>query len=82
VKTIDSVGCGDAFTAGLLSRLVSTTNWRDQLTPARLSKILRYANAVGALTAQKQGVIPALPTATEVETFLQTASQLPSSETK
>ena len=71
VKTVDSVGCGDAFTAGLLSRLVSTAKWREQLIPVRLSEILRYANAVGALTAQKQGVIPALPTAYEVEIFLQ-----------
>jgi sugar/nucleoside kinase (ribokinase family) len=82
VNTVDSVGCGDAFTAGLLSQLVTAANWRDQLTPARLSEILRYANAVGALTAQKQGVIPALPTAVEVEKFLQTASQLRSSETE
>jgi len=74
VKTVDSIGCGDAFTAGLLSRLVSTANWREQLIPARLSEILRYANAVGALTAQKQGVIPALPTANEVEIFLKSAS--------
>ena len=71
VKTVDSVGCGDAFTAGLLSRLTTAANWRDQLNSECLHEILRYTNAVGALTAQKQGVIPALPTAAEVETFLQ-----------
>ena len=73
VKTVDSIGCGDAFTAGLLCRLVSSADWRDQLTPESLNDILRYANAVGALTATKQGVIPALPTASEVETFLKHA---------
>jgi fructokinase len=73
VKTVDSVGCGDAFTAGLLSQLTSAANWREQLIPARLHEILRYANGVGALTALKQGVIPALPTAAEVEGFLQSA---------
>jgi fructokinase len=73
VETVDSVGCGDAFTAGLLSQLTNATNWRKQLIPARLHEILRYANAVGALTALKQGVIPALPTAAEVESFLQSA---------
>jgi sugar/nucleoside kinase (ribokinase family) len=31
---------------------------------------LTYANAVGALTARKQGVIPALPTADAVAEFL------------
>jgi len=71
VKTVDSIGCGDAFTAGLLSRLISAKNWHDLLNQENLSDILRYANAVGALTAQKQGVIPALPTAAEVEAFLQ-----------
>jgi ribokinase len=35
-----------------------------------LPEILRYANAVGALTATRQGVIPSLPTAVEVEAFL------------
>jgi sugar/nucleoside kinase (ribokinase family) len=35
-----------------------------------MEKALRYANAVGALTATKMGVIPALPTAAEVEAFL------------
>ncbi len=71
VKTVDSIGCGDAFTAGLLSRLAGAEDWRQQLIPAHLSDILRYANAVGALTAQKQGVIPALPSAAEVDAFLQ-----------
>jgi sugar/nucleoside kinase (ribokinase family) len=41
-----------------------------RLSRARLSDILRYANAVGALTSLKAGVIPALPTAPEVKDFL------------
>ena len=36
----------------------------------QLTEILRYANAVGALTSLMQGVIPALPTAQQVEQFL------------
>jgi fructokinase len=70
VHTVDATGCGDAFIAGLLWQLVASGNWRDQLSPASLRKILRYANAVGALTAQTQGVIPALPTAAAVDEFL------------
>jgi sugar/nucleoside kinase (ribokinase family) len=74
VQTVDSVGCGDAFTAGLLSRLVSTDTWHEQLEKELLRLHLRYANAVGALTARKKGVIPALPSAWEVEVFLQTTN--------
>jgi fructokinase len=70
VHTVDAVGCGDAFVAGLLCQLVVGADWRAQLSVTRLREILRYANAVGALTATKQGVIPALPTADEVTEFL------------
>lgn len=79
VPTVDAVGCGDAFTAGLLRQLAASERWTEQLTPPTLRQMLRYANAVGALTAQKQGVIPALPTADEVERFL---SQQPLSSEK
>jgi fructokinase len=70
VKTVDAVGCGDAFVAGLLTRLVVGHDWRDRLSPDQLRDILRYANAVGALTSLTQGVIPALPTADRVDKFL------------
>ena len=71
VETVDATGCGDAFIAGLLWQLVRKNgSWRDQLSVDRMREILRYANAVGALTALTQGVIPALPTASRVEEFL------------
>jgi fructokinase len=70
VKTVDAVGCGDAFIAGLLSQLVKDGKRLNDLSPERMEKALRFANAVGALTATKVGVIPALPTAAEVEAFL------------
>jgi fructokinase len=79
VQTVDATGCGDAFVAALLCQLVRE-GWRGcrgavRLSPARLSEILRYANAVGALTSLKQGVIPALPTAAEVDVFLERYAQ-------
>ena len=70
VQTVDATGCGDAFVAGLLYQLVAGGDWRDQLSLARMRGVLRYANAVGALTSLTQGVIPALPTTAEVEEFL------------
>jgi fructokinase len=78
VETVDATGCGDAFIAALLTRLTVVAGWRAELAPALLPQALRYANAAGALTAQKQGVIPALPTADQVEAFL--AGQPPSSQ--
>ena len=70
VDAVDATGCGDAFIAGLLWQLIAGGDWRVQLTSERLRSILRYANAVGALTATKVGVIPALPSAAQVEEFL------------
>jgi fructokinase len=69
VDTVDATGCGDAFVAGLLCQLVRA-GWRGQLSIAHMRKALRYGNAVGALTSLTQGVIPALPTAEQVEAFL------------
>jgi fructokinase len=70
VDTVDATGCGDAFIAGLLCQLVVGRSWNEQLTPQCMREILRHANAVGALTALTQGVIPALPYAAMVEEFL------------
>jgi fructokinase len=70
VDTVDATGCGDAFIAGLIWQLIRNGDWREQLTVGRMHEVLRYANGVGALTALAQGVIPALPTAEQVEAFL------------
>jgi fructokinase len=71
VDVIDATGCGDAFIAGLLSRLLDHDDWRSRLSIEEFGRHLRYANAVGAITATIQGVIPALPTATAVADFLE-----------
>lgn len=72
VETVDAIGCGDAFMAGVLTRLTAAgpDGWRERLNPAFLRDALRYASAVGALTALRHGVIPALPTAAQVGAFL------------
>jgi fructokinase len=70
VETVDATGCGDAFVAGLLSRLTAADSWPETPTKTQMEDGLTYANAAGALTAQRQGVIPALPTAEEVDDFL------------
>lgn len=70
VEMADAVGCGDAFLAALLCKMTERPTWREELTQELLRQHLRYANAVGALTGTKHGVIPALPTAAEVDKFL------------
>jgi fructokinase len=70
VPAIDAVGCGDAFVAALLCGLLAAGASLGDLPPTDLRGILRYANAVGALTSTAEGVIPALPTAARVAEFL------------
>jgi fructokinase len=74
VEVVDATGCGDAFTAALLVRLLallppgSETRRSDlgRLDSKSVAGALRWANAAGALTAQHKGVMPALPKAEEV----------------
>ena len=70
VKTVDATGCGDGFVAGVLSGLLRQKHWREHLSAESMTEHLTFANGVGAITAQKQGVIPALPTREMVDEFL------------
>lgn len=69
VDVVDTLGAGDAFVAAMLSQLMQYDNLTS-LTKDMFDKVMRYANAAGALATQKVGVIPALPTHTEIEHFL------------
>lgn len=69
VKAIDTTGAGDGFTAGLLAGLLKQADVTS-LSEKTLEDMGRRANAVGALTTQKRGAIPALPTEAEVAAFL------------
>ncbi len=63
VETVDTTGAGDGFVAGLLTGLLENEVAWEHV--ADLEKVLRFANAVGALTTTKRGAIPALPTRAE-----------------
>lgn len=65
----DTTGAGDGFLAGLLKCLLEHPDALDD--EPKLRDACRYANAVGALTTTRLGAIPALPTALEVEQFLE-----------
>ncbi len=66
VQAVDTTGAGDGFVAGLL---VGLLEHKDDYS-AHLEPIIRFANAVGALTTTQLGAIPALPTRATVEQFL------------
>ena len=69
VDVVDTLGAGDAFVAAMLVQLMEHNDLLS-LQKDALQAMMRYANAAGALATQKVGVIPALPTPTEIKNFL------------
>lgn len=61
VKAVDTVAAGDSFNGALAVRLTEGES---------LFESVRFANAMGALTVQKEGAIPSLHTRKEVEKFM------------
>lgn len=70
VQAVDTTGCGDAFFAAFLHTLASTQRHAGELSGEELTSIIRFANAVGALTALKRGGAAAIPTRKIVVRFL------------
>lgn len=68
VEAVDSTGAGDAFTAALTLRFV-TSSYRISLPD------LEFASAVGALTTQSEGAMDALPYPDAVEALLAAAGR-------
>lgn len=61
VTAVDTVAAGDSFNGAFA---VVLTEGRS------VEEAVRFANAMGALTVQKQGAIPSLHTRAQVETFI------------
>lgn len=70
VKTIDSIGCGDAFLGALLNQFLQYDSLKTALQPQNVEKVIRFAAAAGALTATKRGALPAIPYRDEVDAFI------------
>lgn len=64
INPADTTAAGDAFIGGLIAAYTQGVSNLE---------MLRYANAVGAITATRLGAQPSLPTKEEVEAFLLTA---------
>jgi fructokinase len=70
VTPVDTTGAGDGFVAGLLVGLLAhPDDYADHI-----EDLLRFANAVGALTTTRKGAIPALPTEAEARALMQSAA--------
>ena len=75
LQAVNTTGAGDAFVAGVLSRLLRLKVGVAEL-PAfladreEMSRVLRFAAACGALAATRHGTFEAMPTLAEVENFL------------
>jgi fructokinase len=67
VQPVDTTGAGDGFVAGLL---VKVLEYEDSYIH-HMPEIVRFANAVGAITTTGKGAIPSLPTREQVEKFMQ-----------
>ena len=70
VKTVDTTAAGDSFTGGFITRLLEEGTDIASLSRETLTRILDFANTVGALTTTRKGAICALPTRDEVEAQL------------
>ncbi len=67
VPVVDTTGAGDSFTGSLAASIDSGLDIR---------KSIKIANAVGALTIQKNGAIPSLPDKDEVLAFMNLNSKV------
>ncbi|KAL0667182.1 hypothetical protein Bca4012_029886 [Brassica carinata] len=69
VNAVDTTGAGDSFVGALLNKIADDHSILED--EERLRKVLRFANACGAITTTKKGAIPALPSDAEVLSFLE-----------
>ncbi|MDR0889318.1 MAG: ribokinase [Oscillospiraceae bacterium] len=60
VEAVDTTGAGDAFNGGLLTALADGKD---------LFEAAHFANALGALSVQKIGATPSMPTRAEIDAF-------------
>lgn len=60
-KAIDTTGAGDAFNGGMLAALAEGKS---------LLEAVKFGNVVGALSVQKLGTTPSMPTREEIDEFI------------
>lgn len=71
VQAIDTTGCGDAFTGGVLSGLLAINKPISKLSQDEIIKISKKGCAIGAYVATKFGGVMSMPTEEELKIFLE-----------
>jgi ribokinase len=66
VKAVDTTGAGDAFNGGLVAALLEGKD---------LWAAVRFANTLAALSVQRIGTTPAMPTRKEVDDYIRTMAK-------
>ena len=71
-KAVDTTGAGDAFVAAMLVGLLEAAPGLPEALPdaSALESILRFANAAAALSTERRGGIPSLPSRRHVRALL------------
>jgi len=76
IEPVDTTGAGDAASAAILWRLIWTHH--SALTREALNDAVAYGCAAGSFACLREGAIPSLPSAAQVEAMLsQVASATP-----
>lgn len=70
VKPVDTTGCGDGFFAALIHGIAKNKGRVRDVPRNEITRICRFANAVGALVSLKRGGAASMPTQREVRAFL------------
>jgi fructokinase len=70
ISVVDSAGCGDAFLAGLGCGILGASTPPEALDERVLRRLVRFANAAGALAATCHGTMTGFPTRDAVDSFL------------
>lgn len=76
VDTVDTTGAGDAFMGAFLGKVAEHDKPLDELTKEELYEMLRFSNAVAAISTTQKGAISSLPTKNQVLAFLNEHNEL------
>lgn len=70
VESVDTTGAGDSFMAGAIVAVLEQIGNSCDFSKIDPQKLLRFANANGALATTGRGAIPSLPSRSTVEAFI------------